>query len=62
MSTSERLSILKSYLINVQEDPCCTLTEKWVQVYNYLNKLARQGTIEPVTSKDLEDDKVVVLK
>jgi hypothetical protein len=67
LPTREKIALLGVYLeatnyLSPDGKQCCTDETRWVQVYNYLNALARGGQIAPVFSRDLEEHRITILK
>jgi hypothetical protein len=68
LTTEQRLAMLKVYLAasnyaSPDGVQCCDHRTRWIQVYHYLNVLARTGHIAPVDrGGDLEHDRIRILK
>lgn len=68
--TRDQLNHLRAYLeyevlpydLHSPPAPCCTMDTRWLQVYNYLNKMAGKGLISSPWSRELEEDRINVLR
>jgi hypothetical protein len=62
--TATKLIRLRNYLAKPQDVTVCGCTQrdKWIQAYSYLNSLTKLGMIMAVFTRDLEDDKITILK
>lgn len=60
-TTAHKISWLRRYLTD-SSTVCCSLKHRRVQVYNYLNALSRGGLIKPVLPRDLEEERIQIIR